>query len=167
MWHILILIGILVCAFQAIRSTRLLVAAIWLAGTSALVALMMYLLGAYQIAVIELSVGAGLVTVLFVFAINIAGEEPIPAISIIPKPIAWFFVLIAVGLLGWQLLPMFNINITSWQNSGFQEMVWINRKMDLYLQTLLIFAGVISMMGLLSEEKPSKHELPSQEEEES
>ncbi len=165
MWHIIILIGILVCAFQAIRSRRLLVAAIWLAGTSALVALMMYLLGAYQIAVIELSVGAGLVTVLFVFAINIAGEEPIPALSIIPKPIAWVLVIIAAGLLCWQLLPVFNIQISSWPNSGFQEMIWSNRKFDLYLQTLFIFAGVISMMGLLSEEKKKDHAEPSQEEE--
>ncbi len=154
MWHIIILIGILICAFQAIRSERLLVAALWLAGTSALTATMMYLLGAYQIAVIELSVGAGLVTVLFVFAINIAGEEPIPAISIIPKPVAWVSVIVAVGLLAWQLLPLFDFPLTAIQGPGFQETVWAGRKVDLYLQTVLIFAGVVSMVALLSEEKP-------------
>lgn len=154
MWHIIILIGILVCAFQAIRSERLLVAALWLAGTSALVAIMMYLLGAYQIAVIELSVGAGLVTVLFVFAINIAGEAPIPALSVIPKPIAWTSVIVAVGLLGWQILPLFDLPLGSLQGAGFQEMLWSGRKMDLYLQTVLIFAGVVSMIALLSEENP-------------
>ncbi|PKO14231.1 MAG: hypothetical protein CVU39_15670 [Chloroflexi bacterium HGW-Chloroflexi-10] len=154
MWEYLILIvGILVCAFQAIRTKRLLVAALWLAGTSALVAMMMYLLGAYQIAVIELSVGAGLVTVLFVFAINIAGEEPIPSLSLIPKPLAWLFVLGAIGLLGWQLLPMFNFQgFEVSLGLDFQSTVWVGRKIDLYLQVALIFAGVISMMGLLSEE---------------
>jgi uncharacterized MnhB-related membrane protein len=162
MWEYLILIvGILVCAFQAIRTKRLLVAALWLAGTSALVAMMMYLLGAYQIAVIELSVGAGLVTVLFVFAINIAGEEPIPSLSLIPKPLAWLFVLGAIGLLGWQLLPMFNFQgFEVSPGLDFQSTVWVGRKIDLYLQVALIFAGVISMMGLLSEEanKSSHHE---------
>ncbi len=156
MWHIIILIGILICAFQAIRSERLLVAALWLAGTSALVAIMMYLLGAYQIAVIELSVGAGLVTVLFVFAINIAGEEPIPAISMIPKPIAWVSVIVAVGLLGWQILPLFDLPLGTLQGAGFQEMLWSGRKVDLYLQTALIFAGVLSMIALLSEDSPKK-----------
>ena len=96
MWHIIILLGILFCAFQAVRNTRLLVSAMWLAGTSALVSIMIYLLGAYQIAVIELSVGSGLVTVLFMFAINIAGDEPIPDLSFIPKFIARLFVLIAM-----------------------------------------------------------------------
>lgn len=165
MWHILILIGILVCAFQAIRSDRLLVAALWLAGTSALVAIMMYLLGAYKIAVIELSVGAGLVTVLFVFAINIAGEEPIPAVSILPKPLAWLMVIVAVGLLGWQILPLLDLPLGLAQGVGFREMIWEQRKVDLYLQTVLIFAGVISMMGLLSEEKHAPR-LPNEEEEE-
>jgi uncharacterized MnhB-related membrane protein len=71
----IIVVGLLVCAVQAVRVQRLLNSALWLAGASALVALLIYMLGAPEVAVIELSVGAGLVTVLFVFAINIAGEE--------------------------------------------------------------------------------------------
>ena len=47
------------------------------------------LLGAPEIAVIELSVGAGLVTVLFVFAINLTGEENLDAKRMMPKPLAW------------------------------------------------------------------------------
>ena len=76
MFDLLIVAALLACALQAVRGTRLLIAALWLAGASALTALMMFRLGAPEVAVIELSVGAGLVTVLFVFAINIAGEEP-------------------------------------------------------------------------------------------
>ena len=70
-------------------SKRLLVSALWLAGASALVSLVIYLLGAPGVAVIELSVGAGLVTILFVFAINIAGEEPISRHGLIPRPVSW------------------------------------------------------------------------------
>lgn len=150
MWHIIILIGILFCAFQAVRNKRLLVSAMWLAGTSALVSIMMYLLGAYQIAVIELSVGAGLVTVLFMFAINIAGDEPIPDLSFIPKFVARLFVLIAIVIIGWQILPLLNLPINLSKDVGFQVVVWEARKVDLYLQVVMVFAGVISMLRLLT-----------------
>lgn len=152
MLYIVVLVGILFCAYQAVRDKRLLVSAIWLAGTSALVAVMMYMLGAYQIAVIELSVGAGLVTVLFVFAINIAGDEPIPNFSFIPKWLARLFSIIAVLLIFWQLLPLLNLPLNLNQDAGFQQLVWDNRKADLYLQVVMIFAGVISMLRLLTDE---------------
>ena len=82
--HGIIVASLLVCALQAVRAKRLLHSALWLAGASALVALEMYLMGAPEVAVIELSVGAGLVTVLFVFAINIAGEEAISPFLLYP-----------------------------------------------------------------------------------
>ena len=166
MWHFLVLLGILICALQAILSKRLLVTALWFAGTSALVALMMYLLGAYQIAVIELSVGAGLVTVLFVFAINIAGEEPLPIKSIIPKPLAWILVILMIGLIAFQLLPdqILKNPIQGAVDSGFQFTVWYSRQIDLYLQIFIIFAGVLSMLGLLNDEKVNR-ELQTKEQE--
>ena len=70
-------VAMLMCAFMAFRTPRLLISALWLAGCSAILSILLYLMGAYQVAVIELSVGAGLVTVLFVFAISIAGDETI------------------------------------------------------------------------------------------
>lgn len=158
MLYLLISVGIIICALQAVISKRLLVTAIWLAGTSALIALMFYLLGAYQVAVIELSVGAGLVTVLFVFAINIAGETPIPLRTIIPRTLAWFFIILMVGLLIWQIIPQ-SILQTTLENtidSGFQQTVWYSRQIDSYLQIVIIFAGVLSMLGLLHEDKPNK-----------
>jgi uncharacterized MnhB-related membrane protein len=98
MVYVLIGAGILVCALLAVLARRLLLSAAWLALTSALVALMTYLLGAPHIAVIELSVGAGLVTVLFVFAINIAGEDITPLKSLVPKPLAVGSIVLAGGL---------------------------------------------------------------------
>ena len=55
------------------------------ADVSASLAALLYALGAHEVAVIELSVGAGLVTVLFVFAINIAGEEPIEIKALVSR----------------------------------------------------------------------------------
>ncbi len=155
MLYIIILVGVLICAFQAIISKRLLVTALWLAGTSALVALTFYLLGAYQIAVIELSVGAGLVTVLFVFAINIAGETPIPVTTIVPRALAWIFVILMVGLIGWKIIPdpILETALVKSVDAGFQQTVWFSRQLDSYLQIMIIFAGVLSMLGLLKEEQ--------------
>ena len=67
----LLLFVILLLALQAIRAVHLLHSAVWLAATSAMLSILFYLLGAPYVAVIELSVGAGLVTVLFIFAIGI------------------------------------------------------------------------------------------------
>jgi uncharacterized MnhB-related membrane protein len=153
MWHVLIVAGMVICAIQAIRVNRLLISALWLAGCSALVALLMYLIGAPEIAVVELSVGAGLVTVLFVFAINIAGEEALPVQSLIPKPLAWVLVAAAVILLGLLTIPSFLTATGSQVQLGFAEILWQDRSLDLMLQIILIFAGVLGVIGLLAEDK--------------
>ncbi|MDD1751278.1 MAG: hypothetical protein LUO89_15555, partial [Methanothrix sp.] len=132
---------------------RLLISALWLAGCSALVALLMYLLGAPEIAVIELSVGAGLVTVLFVFAINIAGEEVMAIRSLVPRPLSWLLVAASVALLTWITLPPFLSAPVSESQVGFAKVLWQDRWLDLLLQIVLIFAGVLGVIGLLADEK--------------
>lgn len=152
MLHVLIAAATLVCAIQAVRAARLLVSALWLAGTSALVALEMFLLGAPEIAVIELSVGAGLVTVLFVFAINLTGDENLDAKRMMPKPLAWGLLFIAAALLLYFILPEIN-QITAGQAFGnFTEIFWEDRQLDTLLQILMIFTGVLGVLGLLSEQ---------------
>jgi uncharacterized MnhB-related membrane protein len=152
-WHVLIVVGLVVCAIQAIRVQRVLISALWLAGCSALVALLMYLIGAPEIAVIELSVGAGLVTVLFVFAINIAGEETQSMRSIIPAPLAWLLVGISVFLLAMLSLPGFVRAAGSPAQPNFAEVLWGDRQLDMMLQTVLIFAGTLGVIGLLGDQK--------------
>lgn len=154
MWYVLIAVGILVCAILAISSKRLLICAIWLALTSALVALMIYLLGAPQVAVIELSVGAGLVTVLFVFAINIAGEEVIGVKSVLPKPLVWASVLLAIGLIVFFILRSVGfINFPVAADQTPASILWEDRYLDILLQVVLIFAGVLSVIGILAHAK--------------
>lgn len=155
--HGLLLVGLLVCAVQAVRAHRLLVSALWLAGTSALTAILLYLLGAPEVAVIELSVGAGLVTVLFVFAINIAGEETIPALPIVPKPLAWVLMLCAVMLLIWMNRDLVGINLQVYPSTNFQfnMILWKDRVLDVLLQIVIIFCGVLGVLGLLAEMHPN------------
>ena len=158
MLYIVVVAGILVCALQAIAAKRLLVSALWLAGTSALVSLLLYLLGAAEVAVIELSVGAGLVTVLFVFAINIAGDENLDAKGIIPVPIAWGLIAFALITLSLFSLPQLNIPLPEILTHNFNNVLWENRSLDLLLQIVLIFAGVLGILGLLAERKETTEE---------
>jgi len=155
MWYVLIAVGILVCAILAISSKRLLISAIWLALTSALLAIMIYLMGAPQVAVIELSVGAGLVTVLFVFAINISGEEVIAVKSVLPKPLVWASVILAAVLAIYLVLRA--VGIVAFPVETGQTpaaILWQERYLDILLQVVLIFAGVLGVIGLLSHSKP-------------
>jgi uncharacterized MnhB-related membrane protein len=157
MLYILIVVGLLVCAYLAMRSSRLLSSALWLAGTSALTALIMYLLGAAEVAVIELSVGAGLVTILFVFAINIAGDEAIEVKSLMPWPLALILVVGAIGLLVGMAIPTIGIELPSLQMAGFAKTFWEDRSLDALLQIVLIFAGTLGMLGLLAEASVRGH----------
>ncbi len=155
---VLIVVGSLICAILALRAQRVLISALWLAGTSALVALLLYNLGAPEIAVIELSVGAGLVTVLFVFAINIAGEESFGKQSLLPRPLAIGLIILAGGLMLWMILePQLGRPISGSQ-SGFAFVLWNSRSLDVVLQVVLIFSGVLGVLGLLSDAKKKPKE---------
>jgi uncharacterized MnhB-related membrane protein len=151
MVYILIGIGLLWCAIQAVRSPRLLTSALWLAGASALTALLMFLLGAPEVAVIELSVGAGLVTVLFVFAINIAGEEEFDLLPVVPRPVAWVLVVIGVIMLIWMNLSVFGPSIGVTPTTNFSTALWVDRRVDVLMQIGLIFAGVLGVLGLMAD----------------
>ena len=162
MLHILIAITTLGCAIEAVRAARLLASALWLAGTSALVALEMYLLGAPEIAVIELSVGAGLVTVLFVFAINLTGEESFDPRRMAPRGLSFLLLAIAAVLLLYFIIPEINQTLTAPLQATFRDIFWNDRRLDTWLQILMIFSGVLGVLGLLEEEKMEK-KLPGKE----
>lgn len=152
MMIILLAAGLLVCAFQSIRAKRLLPSAIWLAGASAVLSITFYLLGATQLAVFELSIGAGLVTVLFVFAISIAGEDAITSRAVIPKPLAWGLVLLSLVLMGWFIIPIETRQLAV-EETGLTTVFWHQRALDLLVQIVQIFSGVLGLLGLLAEAK--------------
>lgn len=151
MWvSLLIIIGACFCALMAVRTRRLLMSALWLACTSALVAVQLYLLGAPEVAVIELSVGAGLVTILFVFGISIAGEDSMEEGPLVHWGVAAALVIIPLALLGWLLLPA-SAAATAVAEPSFAVMLWQERGLDVMVQIGLIFAGVLGVLGILAE----------------
>ena len=149
----LVLSATLVCAIQAIRASRLLVSALWLAGCSALLALAIALLGAPEVGVVELSVGAGLVTIIFVFAINIAGEETAVTGALVPRPIAWILMGLFAFLLLWLIVPRVVLPSIPRDALPFLRAVWQERSLDTVLQVALIFSGVLGSLGLLADRR--------------
>jgi NADH:ubiquinone oxidoreductase subunit 6 (subunit J) len=162
---VVLTLAMLACALMAFRAKQLIVSALWLAGCSAILSIIMYLLGAFAAAVIELSVGAGLVTVLFVFAISIAGGETIEAKSIIPRWLALIVSLVAIVLLAFMTISSL-VSLPATTEASFSEVLWQQRGLDMLVQSGLLFAAVIGMLGLLSEAKvPAKEKkaVPAQE----
>lgn len=148
MTTLLLMIGIVLAAIQAIRSHKLLTAAIWLAGVSAMLSILLYQLGAREVAVIELSVGAGLVTILFVFAIAIAGDEAMRSRALVPRLLALALVLVLVGVLGWFTTPTLPTT-TATTSRTFAAVMWQERGLDVLVQMVLIFAAVLGVVHLL------------------
>jgi NADH:ubiquinone oxidoreductase subunit 6 (subunit J) len=149
----LLVIAAVFFAVQSIRAKRLIVSALWLAGVSALLSLLLYMYGAQQVAVMELSVGAGLVTVVFVFAISIAGEEAVGTRSVIPWPLAIGFALLIVFMLAWFVLPQSPAPlVVAGMEASLSSTLWQERGLDVLVQMVIIFAGVLGLLGLLGED---------------
>jgi uncharacterized MnhB-related membrane protein len=158
----------LVCGGMAVRARRLLPSALWLAACSAFLAIVLYQLGAAEVAVIELSVGAGLVTVLFVFAINVAGEETLPLASVVPRGLAWLLCLAPLVLIGALVVPSATGGVPA-TTAAFVNVLWQDRALDVVVQVVLIFAGVLGLLGLLAEKEaplqhPAAHEVAAKRE---
>jgi len=151
------LLGAVFCAYRAIVARRILSATLYLACVSALISAVIYLLGAAQVAVMELSVGAGLVTVLLVYALSVVGDDAMDPISVIPKPLAFGVVASVAIILGWMAFPAIQTTL----DTGSIDLVstlWQNRVLDVWIQIALIFSGVMGVLGLLSEQMPGRKE---------
>lgn len=153
--YAIFLLGAIVCAYRAIVAKRILTATIYLACISALTSGALYLLGAPQVAVMELSVGAGLVTVLLVYALSVVGDDAMDPPSVIPKPIAFALVAVITAALGWMAFPAIQTAVDTGSLS-LAVVLWQNRVLDVWIQVALIFSGVMGVLGLLSEQTPAK-----------
>lgn len=155
--YFLLLSGAIFCAYRATVSKRVLSSTLYLACISALTSVVIYMLGATQVAVMELSVGAGLVTVLLVYALSVVGEDALDPASVIPKPLALGLVGAVTILLGWMVYPAIQITVVT-GDVDLASVLWQSRVLDVWIQIVLIFSGVLGVLGLLSERTPGQTE---------
>lgn len=159
--YVALVAALMFCAVMVMRAARLISAALWLAIVSLCVSLMLYALGAPQVAALELSIGAGLVTVLIVLAISIAGDDALSARPVVPRWTA--FGLSAAAILAFiaAVLPPTAIDITQApaQNPAtsltFSAALWQVRIPDMLLQVALMFVGLLTVLGLLADSHES------------
>lgn len=137
----------LLFSMWAVMARKLLTSAIMLALVSVCVALIFFAHGAPWAGVFELSVCAGLITVLFVGAVSLVRAEeekhPEPRARFAALPLALGIAAIAA----WFYLPPFFNEFASWVRTGsgggtIGLALWDMRRPDLLGQVLMLAAGV-------------------------
>jgi hypothetical protein len=76
---------------------------------------------------------------------------------VVPKPLAFGLVGLVMILLGWMAFPA----VPAYFERGSMTLaisLWESRVLDVWIQIVLIFSGVMGVLGLLSEKTPGKFE---------
>jgi uncharacterized MnhB-related membrane protein len=142
------LVASVLCAAAAMQANRLIASGLWLASTSALLAIALYLLDAPYVAVIELSVGAGLVAVLFVFTITTAGDDHMRAAPGVPRWLAAGLTALALTMLGLAIFPSVQSPAAS-TDGTFAQVFWQQRGLDVLGQVVLLFVAALGVLTLI------------------
>lgn len=152
---LLVLLSIGCCIFK-----DLLYVAVSLATISAILSLVLFKFGANIAGVFELSVCAGLITVLFIATVSLTKDSDKKRESRLPTYFIPLFVLIFIGIdfFIMQWLARSLLAVSAPQQAGtFQKVFWEMRGSDILGQVALILAGVFGILALFRL-KEKKHE---------
>jgi NADH-quinone oxidoreductase subunit J len=157
--QLFLLTAIVVFSVFAVLLRDLLKAAISLAVASIFLAVLFFEMKAYYIGVFELSVVAGLITVLFISTIAMTRseggvrEKKLPAV-VFP---VFFALFIAADVVVMKALTgRLTVLPGKPEDGGFSEVLWGQRTFDLVAQIGIIFAGVFAVLALFR--KDGRHE---------
>ena len=147
-------------ALFTVMIRNLLKAVISLAAASASLTIIMFMLNAPLAAVFELSVCAGLITVIFISVISLTKpltpeEEILEVRKRINRYIYLPVIVIIVALLFLFIKPGLNFSINSSPTSDInvQDVIWNKRPLDILGQIIIILAGVLGVVILFKESK--------------
>lgn len=149
-----ILVALLVAAsVWAVMAYSLVLAAIALGAASAVLAIIMFLMGFPTAAVLELSVCAGLITVVFISAISLTPKRS-PASTrddmrrrmkrFLPLP----FILLAGAFVLWFGGWNFDAVPAVADAAGVRETLWGERSLDILGQIVIILTGAFAVVVL-------------------
>ena len=157
---IILLAGMIVSTVMCVMLRSLLKAAIALAFTSAILSIVMFVMGAPLAGVFELSVCAGLITVIFISAISMTGthskEEIAAKVKVRLKRFIYlpFVLIILFAILLVVIWPHVDGTlITNVAASGLkvQDVLWGKRQLDIFGQIAIILAGVFGIVVFFKE----------------
>ncbi len=149
--HIFLLCGLIVCSILAVFFTDLLKAAISLAGASLFLALIFFEMGAIYAGVFEISVVAGLITVLFISTISLTKEDGAVRerrLARIVFPVFFLAVVAADFLVMSRLLGELTSLPGTPDSGSFGQVLWGQRTFDLVGQIGIMLAGVLCVLAL-------------------
>ncbi|NJL94009.1 MAG: hypothetical protein HC915_09895 [Anaerolineae bacterium] len=150
----ILLLAAFFVALLVLSAKRLMVVVMALATLSVLVSVALYQMGAPVVAVIELSVGAGLVAVLFAFTNSLMPEQVAQLSPIVPRMVAGGLVAIVVCVLATLLMEGMVPEMQRHEATSFGAVFWDQRSPDVFVQMVLIFAGAVGILGLLADDAP-------------
>jgi NADH-quinone oxidoreductase subunit J len=149
--YLFLLICLVGFAVLAILLRDLLKAAISLAVASIFLAIIFFGMGAPYVGVFEISVVAGLITVLFVSTVALTKGEGDVRESKIPTvifPIFFIIFIIIDIIIMKKLLDQIPAMPNPPEQGSFGQVLWSQRTFDLVGQIAVIFAGVFSVLAL-------------------
>ncbi|MBU4198901.1 MAG: NADH-quinone oxidoreductase subunit J [Verrucomicrobia bacterium] len=160
-----LLMLLLLAGVWTVMTLNLLKSAIGLAITSVLLTLLLFLLDAPLAGVFELSVCAGLITVVFISAISLTKPLTGPEASERDRSRVkrFFFLPILIAGAAWVLYAL-GLRLDSPLPPAIAEMdvrqvLWNVRRLDLVGQILIILAGVFGVV-ILFKDRSDKKEAP-------
>ncbi len=155
---IVMLVLMVACAFWAVMTPNMIKAAIGLALTSAVLSILMFRLNAPLAAVFELSVCAGLITVVFISVISLT-RPPLGAESGDGKakilrrfsllPVLVLIAAVALGMLN--LKPDFSLLLAQAPEGDMRVVLWGQRQLDLFGQVVVLLTGIFGVAVLFKE----------------
>ncbi len=157
-WFTLLLVLLVLAALWASMTTALLRATLGLALTSALLAVVMFGMGATLAAVVELSVCAGLISVVLVSVTSLTEPRSLrEAIADRRKRLrrTWPLplLLVAVGVaLTFVRAPVDIVLRLPAGDGDVRTVLWSMRQLDLFGQILILLAGVFGVLVLFRKE---------------
>jgi NADH-quinone oxidoreductase subunit J len=151
------LIFLILAALMVVFSSRLLIAAIALALTSIIVTLLMFQLNSPLAAVFELSICAGLITVIFITTISFVKPQSQEDLAQrrkkrIKKYIALPVILVIVGFLTSTFIKSMTITLPAViQEKNVANVLWNLRQVDMLGQAVVLLVGVFGIVVLFRE----------------
>jgi NADH-quinone oxidoreductase subunit J len=152
-----LLIILVIAALMVVFSSRLLLAAISLAVTSIMLTILMFRMNSPIAAVFELSICAGLITVIFITTISfvkpVAQEDLIETRNKrIKKYAALPIILIIAGVVtSYVIKPMVLTLPEIVQEKNVATVLWNLRQVDLLGQAIILLVGVFGIVVLFKE----------------
>jgi NADH-quinone oxidoreductase subunit J len=157
--NLILLFSLILSALWTVMTVRLIRSIVGLALVSAITAALMYRLNSSFAAVFELSVCAGLISVIFITTVSFTQRITKERLHIRRKErFAKFwllpFIIASTGLVLSQSLitPRFNVSLASTQ-LDMRNILWNLRHLDLLGQVIILLAGALGVAVLFKEAK--------------